>query len=151
MHISAKVEYAVRALLVLAAANGGPMSGAALAQTQDLPSKFLDGILAELRRNHIIVSQRGADGGYRLARDASTIALADIIRAIDGPLAAIRGEHPEETAYGGAAEHLQDVWIAVRATLRSVLETTTLADVVAGKLPANVRRLVADPDAWVSR
>ncbi len=151
MHISAKVEYAVRALLVLAAHGGGPMSGVALSQEQDLPAKFLDGILAELRRNHIIVSQRGADGGYRLARDAATITLADIIRAIDGPLAAVRGEHPEETSYSGAASSLKDVWIAVRATLRSVLETTTLADVVSGKLPANVRKLVGDPDAWVSR
>lgn len=151
MHIGAKVEYAVRALLVLAADNGGPMSGAALAQTQGLPAKFLDGILAELRRSGILVSQRGAEGGYRLARDASTIALADVIRAIDGPLAAVRGEHPEQTKYEGAAEHLQDVWIAVRATLRSVLETTTLADIVNGKLPANVRKLAADPDAWVSR
>lgn len=151
MHISAKVEYAVRALLVLTAADGGPLSGAALAQAQELPPKFLDGILAELRRNNIIVSQRGSDGGYRLARDASSIALADIIRAIDGPLAAVRGEHPEVTSYTGAAKNLQDVWIAVRATLRSVLETTTLADVVAGRLPGNVQKLVADPDAWVSR
>lgn len=151
MHISAKIEYAVRALLVLAAAEGGPLSGATLAQAQGLPPKFLDGILAELRRSHIIVSQRGSDGGYRLARDASQIALADVIRAIDGPLAAVRGEHPEVTTYAGPAEHLQDVWIAIRATLRSVLETTTLADVVSGKFPQNVRRLVADPDAWVSR
>jgi Rrf2 family protein len=151
MHISAKVEYAVRALLVLTAADGGPLSGVALSQAQELPPKFLDGILAELRRSHIIVSQRGAEGGYRLARDASTITLADIIRAIDGPLAAVRGEHPEVTSYQGAAENLQDVWIAVRASLRSVLETTTLADVVAGKLPTNVRKLVADPDSWVSR
>ena len=151
MHISAKVEYAVRALLVLAANDGGPMSGVALAQAQDLPSKFLDGILAELRRTNIIVSQRGSDGGYRLARDASTIALADIIRAIDGPLANVRGEHPEVTTYEGPAKNLQDVWIAVRATLRSVLETTTLADVVAGRLPPNVRKLVADPDSWVTR
>ncbi len=151
MHISAKVEYAVRALLVLTAADGGPLSGVALSQAQELPPKFLDGILAELRRSHIIVSQRGAEGGYRLARDASAITLADIIRAIDGPLAAVRGEHPEVTSYGGAAEHLQDVWIAVRATLRSVLETTTLADVVAGKLPPHVKKLVADPDSWVSR
>ena len=151
MHISAKVEYAVRALLVLTAADGGPLSGAALASAQELPPKFLDGILAELRRSNIIVSQRGSEGGYRLARDASCIALADIIRAIDGPLAAIRGEHPEVTTYEGAAKNLQDVWIAIRATLRSVLETTTLADVVSGKLPANVKRLVADPDAWISR
>ncbi len=151
MHISAKVEYAVRALLVLTAADGGPLSGVALASAQELPPKFLDGILAELRRSNIIVSQRGSEGGYRLARDASSIALADIIRAIDGPLAAVRGEHPEVTTYEGAAKNLQDVWIAVRATLRSVLETTTLADVVSGKLPVNVKRLVADPDAWISR
>lgn len=127
------------------------MSGVALANAQDLPSKFLDGILAELRRASIIVSQRGSDGGYRLARDASSIALADVIRAIDGPLANVRGEHPEMVTYEGPAKNLQEVWIAVRATLRSVLETTTLADVAGGHLPPKVRELVADPDAWVTR
>ncbi|MCU1494839.1 MAG: transcriptional regulator, BadM/Rrf2 family [Acidimicrobiaceae bacterium] len=149
MHISAKVDYAVRALVALAAAGGGPVAGATLAKEQDLPAKFLEGILAELRRSGIVGSQRGAEGGYRLARPAAQISVADVIRAIDGPLAEIRGERPEATAYIGATKHLQDVWIAVRASLRAVLERTTLADIANGQLPANVRRLAADPDAWI--
>jgi Rrf2 family protein len=150
MHISAKVDYAVRALIALSAAEGGPVSGAALAQNEQLPAKFLEGILAELRRAGIVASQRGAEGGYRLARPPSAISLADVMRAIDGPLAEVRGERPEATAYVGAAEHLQTVWIAVRASLRNVLEQTTLQDVASGKLPAHVRKLAADPDAWIS-
>jgi Rrf2 family protein len=149
VHISAKVDYAVRALVALAAAGGGPVAGATLAKEQDLPAKFLEGILAELRRSGIVGSQRGAEGGYRLARPAAQISVADVIRAIDGPLAEIRGERPEATAYIGATKHLQDVWIAVRASLRAVLERTTLADIANGQLPANVRRLAADPDAWI--
>jgi Rrf2 family protein len=150
MHISAKVDYAVRALVALAAAGGGPVAGAALAKEQNLPAKFLEGILAELRRSGIVGSQRGAEGGYRLARPAAQISVADVIRAIDGPLAEIRGERPELTAYEGSTRHLQDVWIAVRASLRAVLEKTTLADIATGQLPANVRKLAADPDAWLS-
>ena len=150
MHISAKVDYAVRALLSLAADHSGAMSGGALATDQDLPVKFLAGILAELRRGGIVASQRGQEGGYRLARPATQISIADVIRVIDGPLTEVRGERPETTSYDGAATHLQDVWIAVRASLRSVLEATTLADVATGKLPAIVRRLAANPDAWNS-
>ena len=149
MHISAKVDYAVRALLALANAEGGSVSGATIAAREQLPAKFLEGILAELRRAGIVSSQRGAEGGYRLARAPSAISLAEIIRATDGPLAEVRGERPEHTAYTGSAEHLQVVWIAVRASLRSVLERTSLADVASGKLPAHVRKLAADPDAWV--
>lgn len=120
-----------------------------LAEAQGLPVKFLEAILAELRRSGLVASQRGSEGGYRLARPASKISVADVFRAIDGPLAEVRGERPESTVYEGAAQHLQEVWIAVRASLRSVLEATTLADLVSGKLPARVRRLAADPDAWV--
>ena len=149
VHISAKVDYALRALVALAASGPSPVPGATLATQQGLPSKFLEGILAELRRSGIVQSQRGAEGGYRLARSASVISVADVMRAIDGPLAEVRGERPEATAYVGPAEHLQDVWIAVRASLRAVLEQTTLADIASGKLPANVRKLAADPDAWV--
>lgn len=149
MHISAKVDYAVRALVVLAASGGGPIPGAALAREQKLPAKFLDGILAQLRRSSIVASQRGADGGYRLARPAAEISVADVIRAIDGPLAEIRGERPETTAYEGPTRSLQDVWIAVRASLRAVLECTSLADIASGELPASVRRLAADPEAWL--
>jgi Rrf2 family protein len=149
VHISAKVDYAVRALVALAAAGGGPVAGASLAKDQNLPAKFLEGILAELRRAGIVGSQRGAEGGYRLARPAAQISVADVIRAIDGPLAEIRGERPEATAYEGATKGLQEVWIAVRASLRAVLERTTLADIATGHLPPNVRKLAADPDAWL--
>ena len=150
MHISAKVDYAVRALVTLAARGGGPISGGMLAEAGGLPPKFLDGILAELRRSGIVASQRGSEGGYRLARPASSITLADVIRAIDGPLAEVHGERPEQAGYEGEAVHLQEVWIAVRASLRSVLEKTTVEDVATGNLPEHVRRLAADPDAWRS-
>jgi Rrf2 family protein len=148
MHISAKVDYAVRALVALAAANGGPLAGAAIAHSEALPAKFLEGILSELRRSSIVSSQRGAEGGFRLARPARDISIADVIRALDGPLAAVRGERPEKRPYEGASQHLQEVWIAVRANLRAVLENTTIADVATGRLPAAVKRLAANPDAW---
>lgn len=150
MHISAKVDYAVRALVALAAEGGGPVAGTSLAQSQGLPAKFLEGILAELRRSGLVVSQRGAEGGYRLSRPPEHISLADVFRAIDGPLAEVRGMRPETTAYDGAAKPLQEVWIAVRASLRAVLEHTSLADVASGRLPAVVRRLAGEPDAWKS-
>src|SRR5665213_1320532 len=151
MQISAKVDYAVRALLALSLHPAGRVSGAALAETQGLPSKFLEGILAELRRSSIVVSSRGSDGGYRLARPASEITIADVFRAIDGPLAEVRGERPEQTSYDGVAQSLQSVWVAVRASLRSVLEQTTLQDVASNHLPRHVQRLVDDPDAWKAR
>jgi Rrf2 family protein len=148
VHISAKVDYAVRALVALAAAQGQLLSGIELANSQGLPAKFLEGILAELRRARLVTSQRGAVGGYQLARPAKEIAIADVMRAIDGPLAEVRGMRPETTTYEGAAKDLQQVWIAVRASLRDVLERTTIADVATGKLPNHVKRLTADPDAW---
>jgi Rrf2 family protein len=151
VHISAKVDYAVRALVVLAASDGTPMSGGAIAEAGGLPPKFLDGILAELRRSGIVLSQRGSVGGYRLARSANAIALADVFRAIDGPLAEVRGERPEQTSYDGVAQSLQGVWIAVRASLRTVLEQTTIADVATNRLPDHVQQLVDDPDAWIAR
>jgi Rrf2 family protein len=149
MHIPAKADYAIRALLELAAEGGGPIPGSELAAAQQLPTKFLETILAELRRAGIVHSTRGPEGGYRLARPASAIALADVIRAVDGPLAEVRGTRPEATSYEGAAEHLRDVWIAVRVALRKVLEETSLADVAAGKLSSYVRRLLEDPEALV--
>jgi Rrf2 family protein len=151
VHISAKVDYAVRALVVLADSDGQPITGSVLAETGGLPAKFLDGILAELRRSGIIASQRGAVGGYRLARPADKVTLADVFRAIDGPLAEVRGERPERMSYVGAAQSLQGVWIAVRASLRSVLEQTSLADVASGKLPDHVQRLIDNPDSWATR
>lgn len=149
MHIPAKVDYGIRALLTLAAA-GAPQTAEALAAEQGLPPRFLGAILADLRRAGLVASQRGAEGGYRLARDPGEITIADVIRALDGPLAEVRGFRPEATRYAGAAEHLQQVWVAVRASLRSVLESVTLTHVITGSFPPHVHDLVTDPDAWVA-
>ncbi len=140
MRITAKVDYAVRAVVEIAAAGEGPVKGAWLAAAQSIPRKFLESILGDLRRAGIVASQRGAEGGYRLARAADTVSVADIIRAVEGPLADVHGEPPESISYAGPAVALQQVWIATRATLRDVLETTTIADIAAGKLPRVVSR-----------
>ena len=151
MRVSAKADYAIRASVELAAATGGaPIRGERIADSQDIPIKFLETILLELKHAGIVRSQRGAEGGYALARPATEISLADVIRAVDGPLANVRGDRPENTTYRGAAEHLTDVWIAVRASLRSVLESTSLADLATGNLPENVNQLAKDPQAWIS-
>ncbi|MGA8727042.1 MAG: Rrf2 family transcriptional regulator [Acidimicrobiales bacterium] len=150
MYISAKVDYAVRALCTLADADGKPITAEALAQSQGLPSKFLESILNDMRRAGILYSQRGAEGGYWLSRPASEISVADVIRPLDGPLAEVRGLRPEAATYDGAAEHLQAVWVAVRASLRSVLEAVTIADIVSGRLPRSVEKLTGDPEAWLS-
>lgn len=150
MHISAKVDYGMRALLTLADRNDS-CTADALAQAQGLPTKFLGAILNDLRRAGLVASQRGGDRGYRLARQASSITVADVMRALDGPLAEVRGMRPEMATYEDSARHLQDVWVAVRASLRTVLERVTLEDVVKGKLPAPVAKLTADPDAWEPR
>lgn len=151
MRITAKVDYAVRAAIELAAAPPGPVKGDALAASQGIPAKFLENILADLRRGGLVASQRGAEGGYRLAIPAERIAVADIIRAVEGPLADVHGTPPEEVDYRGPAAGLRDVWIATRAALRAVLEEVTVADVAAGRLPPAVRELVAAPDAWSRR
>ena len=148
MRVSAKADYAIRAAVELAAAGDGPVKGERLAQAQEIPSNFLENILSDLRNAGIVASRRGADGGYWLARPAADVSLADVIRAVDGPLANVRGVRSEQVAYQGSAEKLRDVWVAVRASLRSVLENVTLADLANGELPASVRTLVADPDAW---
>lgn len=149
MRVSAKADYALRACIELAAAEGeGHVKGERIAQAQEIPLKFLENILGDLRQGGLVRSQRGAEGGYWLARPAEEITLAEVIRAVEGPLANVRGVRPDAVAYHGAAEPLRDVWIAVRASLRSVLETVTLADVAHGELPAAVRELVADPEAW---
>jgi Rrf2 family protein len=151
MRISARADYALRAAAELAAAGGGPVKGDALAAAQSIPAKFLENILADLRHARLVRSQRGSDGGYRLAQPAEDITLADVIRAVEGPLASVRGGPPEAVDYKGAAEPLQQVWIAVRASLRGVVERVTLADVAAGRLPARVAKLAEDPEAWVTR
>jgi Rrf2 family protein len=149
--VTAKADYAVRAVLELATADGGLIKGERIARSQDIPLKFLENILIDLRHADLVQAQRGAEGGYRLARDPDSITVGEVIRAVEGPLASVRGRPPEAVEYDGAAEHLQTVWIAVRASLRSVLDDLTLADVVAGRLPARIRRLIEAPDAWLRR
>jgi Rrf2 family protein len=156
VRISAKVDYAVRAAVELAAAQASdepdrPVKAEALARAQEIPVKFLENILQGLRQAGIVASRRGPEGGHLLARPAAQIALADVIRAIDGPLAGVGGRSPDELHYAGSAEPMRDVWIAVRASLRRVLDEVTLADVAAGRLPAHVAELTADPGAWVKR
>jgi len=151
MRISARADYAVRAAVELAAAGEGPTKGDAIARSQGIPLKFLENILGDLRHSGIVRSQRGAEGGYWLARPADQITVADVIRAVEGPLASVRGGPPEDVAYTGAAEPLARVWIAVRASLRGVVERVTLADVAADRLPARVAKLADDPEAWVTR
>jgi Rrf2 family protein len=150
VRVSAKTDYALRAALELAAApDEKPVKGERIATAQAIPLRFLENILMQLRHAGLVESRRGADGGYRLARPASEVTLADVIRAIDGPLAGVGGVRPESLGFEGVAEPMRDVWIAVRASLRGVLERVTLADVVGGELPPHIRELVADEDAWV--
>jgi Rrf2 family protein len=151
VRVTAKVDYAVRALLELAVARDGPVKGERIAQAQEIPLKFLENILIDLRHANIVRAQRGAEGGYWLARPASEVTLGEIIRAVEGPLASVRGEPPEDVNYTGAAENLRTVWVAVRASLRAVVDELTLADVVADRLPARIRRLTEAPDAWLRR
>ena len=152
MRISAKADYAVRASLELAAAeNGAPVKGEVLAEAQDIPLQFLEHILLELKHARLVRAKRGARGGYWLARPPDDITLADVIRAVEGPLANIQDDAPEQTSYPGNAERLREVWVAVRANLRAVLEQVTLADVTSGELPEPIRELTDHPDAWVTR
>ena len=151
MRISAKADYAVRAALELAAAEDPPVKAESVAAAQGIPLKFLENILVDLRHGGIITSQRGPEGGYRLDRPADEITLAEVIREVDGPLASIHGDRPEATEYRGAAEELQTVWVALRASMRSVLEGVTRADVVERRVPAELLRLAREPDAWMRR
>jgi Rrf2 family protein len=152
VHISAKADYAMRALLVMArAGHDRPIKGALIADEQDMPPKYVENILVDLRRAGIVASQRGSEGGFRLARPASEITVADVVRATDGPLAEIRGLRPEEIAYDGAAENLLSVWLAVRVSLRKVLENVTLQQVAEGRLPKSIAKMAEDPEAMLTR
>jgi Rrf2 family protein len=152
MRISAKADYAVRAVAELAAADGDkPVKAERVATAQGIPLNFLENILGELRHAGVVRSHRGAEGGFRLARPATEVTVADVIRAVEGPLASVRGGPPEDAHYDGAAEALPTVWIAVRANLRRVMEKVTIADIAAGKLPAAVAKLANDPGAWTTR
>ena len=148
MRISAKEDYALRAAVELAIAGGGPLKREQIAEAQAIPNAFLQNILVELRNAEIVEAQRGRDGGFRLARAAGEISVADVVRAVSGPLATIRGVRPQAVEYATQAAALRDVWVALRFNIRAILEHVTLADLAAAKLPAPVKRIVANPDAW---
>jgi len=148
---TAKADYAVRAAVELAASGDGPVKAERIADAQGIPVNFLENILAELKRAGIVESRRGAAGGYLLARPAEQISIADVIRAVEGPLANVRGLSPDALEYEGSATQLRDVWVALRASVRGVLERVTLADVAHGELPPHVAELTRDPEAWVRR
>ncbi|KPI03176.1 transcriptional regulator, BadM/Rrf2 family [Actinobacteria bacterium OK074] len=149
MRISARADYAVRAALELAVRQGeGPVKAESIATAQDIPHKFLEGILADLRRAGVVSSQRGGNGGYRLAREAGAITVADLIRAVDGPIVSVRGERPTQLKYTGPAEPLLPLWVALRANVRQILEGVTVADIATNGLPELVRGLAEDPAAW---
>lgn len=152
VRVTAKVDYAVRAAIVLAAAGRdgmGPVKGEVIAADQDIPARYLEGILAELRQAEIVRSRRGADGGYWLASAPDEVSMADLIRAVEGPLANVRGERPESLVYPAGTGSLQRVWIATRASMRRVLEVVTLQDVLDDTLPTGLDELVSDPEAWL--
>ena len=152
MRVSAKADYAVRAVAELAAApDGGPVKGERLADSQDIPLQFLEHILLDLKHSGIVRARRGAKGGYWLAKPADEVSIADVIRAVEGPIAHVQSAPPESISYKGSAKELQNVWIAVRASLREVLESTSLEDLVSGNLPDHVRELADDKDAWQPR
>ncbi|MFJ9863797.1 RrF2 family transcriptional regulator [Streptomyces sp. NPDC101165] len=149
MRISARADYAVRAVLELAVREGDtPMKAEEIAAVQDIPHKFLEGILGDLRRAGIVDSRRGGGGGYRPARAAAAITVADVIRAVDGPIVSVRGERPTDLSYTGTAQPLLPLWIALRANVRRILEGVTIADLAADALPEPVRALAAEPAAW---
>jgi Rrf2 family protein len=149
---TAKADYAVRAAVELAAVGKGePVKAEHIAEAQSIPLNFLENILAELRRAGIVESRRGAAGGYLLAKPPEEVSLADVIRAVEGPLANVRGISPDALEYEGTAERLRDVWVALRASVRAVLEQVTVADVAKGDLPPHVAELTEAADAWLRR
>jgi Rrf2 family protein len=151
VRISARSDYAVRALIEVASRPGEPVTADQVARAQDIPLKFLLGILGDLRRAGLVRSQRGPSGGYLMDREPAEITVADIMRAVDGPLASVQGSRPESMKYEGSAARLQEVWIALRASLRTVLEAVTLADLVSGDLPPVIAELTQDAEAWSRR
>ena len=150
MRVTARSDYALRAVAELAAAGDGRLKRDEISSRQQIPMEFLESIMLPLKNAGIVQSRRGANGGFRLARAASSISLADVVRAVDGPMLDVRGDRAEDVVYPGPAKRIQDVWIAVRAALREILEGTTVDDLVRGKMPKPVRRLTEDPAAWTS-
>jgi Rrf2 family protein len=151
VRISARSDYAVRALIEVAGRPGEPVTADQVSRAQAIPLKFLLGILGDLRRAGLVRSQRGPSGGYLMDRSTAEITVADIMRAVDGPLASVQGSRPEDTTYTGSAARLQEVWIALRASLRTVLEAVTLADLVSGELPPVIAELTRNAEAWSRR
>ncbi|MFJ3586906.1 RrF2 family transcriptional regulator [Streptomyces sp. NPDC090127] len=151
MRISARADYAVRAALQLAASRDDePMKTEAIAEAQEIPHKFLEGILNDMRRGGLVVSRRGGNGGYRLARPAESISIADVIRVVEGPLVSVRGVRPPDLSYTGPAESLLPLWVALRSNVREILEGVSLADVAGAELPTSVTELASAPDAWTN-
>lgn len=151
MRISARADYAVRAALQLAAASDAePLKAEAIADAQEIPHKFLESILNDMRRGGLVLSQRGASGGYRLARKPEAISIADVIRVVDGPLVSVQGVRPPDLSYAGPAASLLPLWVALRASVRQILEGVSLADVASGRLPAGVMALAEAPAAWTN-
>jgi len=151
VQVTAKVDYAIRALLELAAAGDVRVTRDELAEAQDIPPRYLEAVLSQLRQAGLVAGHRGASGGYSLARDPKDITIAEISRAVDGPLALVQGQRPESVSYEGNSEHLANLWIGLRAAVRSVMESVTVADVLRGELPPDVESLVAEPDSWQPR
>ena len=150
MRVSARSDYALRAVAELAVAGDRRLKRDVIAHRQQIPLEFLESVLLSLKHAGIVQSQRGAGGGFRLARPATDITLGDVIRAVDGPMSDVRGDRPESVQYPAPAQHLQLIWIAVRASLREILDGTTVDALVRGKMPKRVRMLTDDPAAWTS-
>ena len=150
MRVSARSDYALRAVAELAVAGDARLTREVIAERQQISVEFLESVLLALKHAGIVQSQRGAGGGFRLARPATEISLGEVVRAVDGPMSDVRGDPAEEIEYTGPARRLQDVWIAVRASLREILDGTTVDDLVRGKMPKRVRQLTEDPAAWTS-
>jgi Rrf2 family protein len=151
VQVTAKIDYALRALIELATSTSGRMSRDELAEAQQIPRRYLEAVLLDLRQAGLLIARRGPSGGYELNRPAASITVAEVARAVDGPLALVQGHRPEAVTYTGSSRHLQELWIGLRAAIRSVMETVTVDDLVHGRLPEAVRGLVDDPDAWLPR
>lgn len=148
MQVTARSDYAVRAMLHLTAAWPGSVSAQAVAAAHGMPAKFLETVMATLRRQTLVQGHRGNSGGFSLARDPQLITVGEILRAIDGPLVGVRGQRPNDLVYDGCAEHLTEVWVAARAALREVLDHVTLQQIHTGALPIGVTAPARQPGAW---
>ncbi len=151
MHISARVDYAVRAMLEIAAAHPERLSRDEIASRQGLPTRYLEPILRDLSKHRLLESQRGVAGGYVLAREADGITVADVARAVDGPLALVAQQRPEHVAHTGPAEHLGELWVGLRAAIRSVMDHVSIEDLLTGVMPDELQTLIDEPDAWLPR